>query len=221
MKREIIQTADGSKTIRISDLDENYHSHHGALQEAKHVFIQYGLDYFSDKKNLSIFEMGFGTGLNAFLTAIEIINSHKNIEYTGIEAFPVSEEEVNLLGYNQLMGAKFSELYDKIHSVEWGSLQEITPNFKLHKIANKIESVELKANSFDLIYYDAFGPRAQDEMWTVELFQKMFDSLRVGGVLVTYCAKGQVKRNLKEVGFKIEALPGPPGKREMTRAFKL
>lgn len=220
MQREIIETSDGSKTIRIIDLDENYHSHHGALQEAKHVFIQYGLDYFKDKKNLSIFEMGFGTGLNAFLTAIETIHSDKKIEYTGIEAYPVSEEEVHLLGYNQLMGAEFSELYDKIHSVEWGSLQEITPNFKLHKIVNKIESVELKANFFDLIYYDAFGPRAQDEMWTVELFQKMFNSLRVGGVLVTYCAKGQVKRNLKEVGFKIEALPGPPGKREMTRAFK-
>lgn len=220
MQREIIETNDGSKTIRIIDLDENYHSHHGALQEAKHVFIQYGLDYFKDKKNLSIFEMGFGTGLNAFLTAIETIHSDKKIEYTGIEAYPVSEEEVHLLGYNQLMGAEFSELYDKIHSVEWGSLQEITPNFKLHKIVNKIESVELKANFFDLIYYDAFGPRAQDEMWTVELFQKMFNSLRVGGVLVTYCAKGQVKRNLKEVGFKIEALPGPPGKREMTRAFK-
>lgn len=220
MQREIIETNDGSKTIRIIDLDENYHSHHGALQEANHVFIQYGLDYFKDKKNLSIFEMGFGTGLNAFLTAIETIHSDKKIEYTGIEAYPVSEEEVHLLGYNQLMGAEFSELYDKIHSVEWGSLQEITQNFKLHKIVNKIESVELKANFFDLIYYDAFGPRAQDEMWTVELFQKMFNSLRVGGVLVTYCAKGQVKRNLKEVGFKIEALPGPPGKREMTRAFK-
>lgn len=220
MQREIIETSDGSKTIRIIALDENYHSHHGALQEAKHVFIQYGLDYFKDKKNLSIFEMGFGTGLNAFLTAIETIHSDKKIEYTGIEAYPVSEEEVHLLGYNQLMGAEFSELYDKIHSVEWGSLQEITQNFKLHKIVNKIESVELKANFFDLIYYDAFGPRAQDEMWTVELFQKMFNSLRVGGVLVTYCAKGQVKRNLKEVGFKIEALPGPPGKREMTRAFK-
>ncbi len=221
MKREIITTSDGSKTIRIIDLDENYHSHHGALQEAKHVFIQYGLDYFNSKKNLSIFEMGFGTGLNAFLTAIEAIDSEKNIKYTGVEAFPISEEEVGLLGYNQLLGSEFSTIYDKIHKVEWGSLQEITPNFKLHKIENRLELIELKSNSFELIYYDAFGPRAQDEMWTVELFQKMYNSLKEGGILVTYCAKGQVKRNLKEVGFKIEALPGPPGKREMTRAFKI
>ena len=220
MKREIVETGDGSKTIRIVDLDENYHSSHGALQEALHVFIKNGLLEFKEKSQISIFEMGFGTGLNTFLSAIKSSDLKLKIEYSGVEAFPVSEDEIIALEYAQLVGGENVELYKKIHSSSWEEMNEISAFFTLKKIKNQLQNLELEKESFDIIYYDAFGPRAQDEMWSVELFQKMYDSLKVGGFLVTYCAKGQVKRNMKEVGFTIEPLPGPPGKREMTRAWK-
>ena len=220
MKREIVETGDGSKTIRIVDLDENYHSSHGALQEALHVFIKNGLLEFKEKSQISIFEMGFGTGLNAFLSAIKSSDLKLKIEYSGVEDFPVSEDEIIALEYAQLVGGENVELYKKIHSSSWEKMNEISAFFALKKINNQLQNLELEKESFDIIYYDAFGPRAQDEMWSVELFQKMYDSLKVGGFLVTYCAKGQVKRNMKEVGFTIESLSGPPGKREMTRAWK-
>lgn len=220
MKREIVETGDGSKTIRIVDLDENYHSSHGALQEALHVFIKNGLLEFKEKSQISIFEMGFGTGLNTFLSAIKSSDLKLKIEYSGVEAFPVSEDEIIALEYAQLVGGENVELYKKIHSSSWEEMNEISAFFTLKKIKNQLQNLELEKESFDIIYYDAFGPRAQDEMWSVELFKKMYDSLKVGGFLVTYCAKGQVKRNMKEVGFTVEPLPGPPGKREMTRAWK-
>ncbi len=220
MKREIVETGDGSKTIRIVDLDENYHSSHGALQEALHVFIKNGLLEFKEKSQISIFEMGLGTGLNAFLSGIKADELKLKIEYSGVEAFPISEDEIIALEYAQLVGDENVELYKKIHSSSWEEMNEMSPFFDLKKIKNELQSLGLKKESFDIIYYDAFGPRAQDEMWSVELFKKMYDSLKVGGFLVTYCAKGQVKRNMKEVGFTIEPLPGPPGKREMTRAWK-
>ena len=207
MKREIVETGDGSKTIRIVDLDENYHSSHGALQEALHVFIKNGLLEFKEKSQISIFEMGFGTGLNTFLSAIKSSDLKLKIEYSGVEAFPVSEDEIIALEYAQLVGGENVELYKKIHSSSWEEMNEISAFFTLKKIKNQLQNLELEKESFDIIYYDAFGPRAQDEMWSVELFKKMYDSLKVGGFLVTYCAKGQVKRNMKEVGFTVEPLP--------------
>ncbi|MBI1837654.1 MAG: tRNA (5-methylaminomethyl-2-thiouridine)(34)-methyltransferase MnmD [Flavobacteriia bacterium] len=220
MKREIIETSDGSKTIRIIDLDENYHSNHGALQEAEHVFIQNGLKYFQGKTDVEILEVGFGTGLNAFLTAIYGLENCQKISYTGIEAFPVAVEELELLEYQFLKGEKNSSIFSKIHQVEWNSWNEIHPYFRLNKLEEKIQNSLLKANTLDLVYFDAFGPRAQIEMWTTEIFNKLFEAIKPNGFLVTYCAKGQVKRDLKSVGFEIEPLPGPPGKREMTRAWK-
>lgn len=220
MKREIVTTSDGSKTIRIIELDENYHSTHGALQEANHVFIKYGLNECLNRDELVIFEMGFGTGLNAFLTAVNASENKLNVQYHGVEAFPVSKVELDALGYIDLLGDKHKSIYEKIHAVEWNSLQEITSFFHLNKIEGKLENIYLEDQFFDIIYYDAFGPRAQEEMWSVELFEKMYKSLKPNGFLVTYCAKGQVKRNMKSVGFTIEALPGPPGKREMTRGWK-
>jgi len=220
MKREVIETADGSKTIRIIELDENYHSSHGALQEALHVFIKNGLLEFKDKPQISIFEMGFGTGLNSFLSAIKASELNLKIQYSGVEAFPVNEEELIQLEYAKLVGDENIDLYTKLHSVPWGEFSTISEHFTLKKIQSELQILELEVESFDIIYYDAFGPRAQEEMWSVELFQKMYDSLKTGGFLVTYCAKGQVKRNMKAVGFTIEPLPGPPGKREMTRAWK-
>ena len=220
MKREVIETADGSKTIRIIELDENYHSSHGALQEALHVFIKNGLLEFKDKPQISIFEMGFGTGLNSFLSAIKASELNLKIQYSGVESFPVNEEELIQLEYAKLVGDENIDLYTKLHSVPWGEFSTISDHFTLKKIQSELQILELEVESFDIIYYDAFGPRAQEEMWSVELFQKMYDSLKTGGFLVTYCAKGQVKRNMKAVGFTIEPLPGPPGKREMTRAWK-
>jgi len=220
MKREVIETGDGSKTIRIIDLDENYHSSHGALQEAEHVFIENGLLEFINKPQISIFEMGFGTGLNAFLSVIKAVELKLKIEYTGIEAFPVSSEELKLLGYHKLAGDSNSDLYNSLHESTWGEKNMITDFFSLKKIKNRLQLINFENESFDIVYYDAFGPRAQEEMWSIDLFQKMYDSIKEGGFLVTYCAKGQVKRNMKAVGFEIEPLPGPPGKREMTRAWK-
>ena len=221
MKREVIETADGSKTIRIVDLDENYHSNHGALQEAEHVFIQNGIVTFKDKKQLSIFEMGFGTGLNAFLTCLYAQENDLIIDYDGIEAYPVSIEEMNQLDYGSLKGSENSAVFSKIHSTTWNAKNEINSNFTLTKIENKIENQNFYSEKYDIVYYDAFGPRAQEEMWSLDIFQKLYESIKEGGFLVTYCAKGQVKRDLKTAGFKIEALPGPPGKREMTRAWKM
>ena len=220
MKREVVTTADGSKTIRIIDLDENYHSSHGALQEANHVFIENGLNSLVNQTEISIFEMGLGTGLNAFLTAIKAGELGLKVDYFGIEAFPVQIDEIIELDYKNLMGERFSDLYLSIHESEWNKLVEINANFSLKKIKGELQNEEMPQAFFDIVYYDAFGPRAQDEMWSMELFQKMYDSIKQGGFLVTYCAKGQVKRDLKAVGFTIEPLPGPPGKREMTRAWK-
>ncbi len=221
VKREIIVTADGSKTIHMPDWNENYHSSHGALQEAKHVFLKYGLDCFKDHQEISIFEVGFGTGLNAILTCESAEINQQNIHYDGLEAYPVSAEEIEALDYVSLFENSESKAnYLKMHAVSWDSDEVISPDFTLRKILQKLEEFTFEAEQYDLIYFDAFGPRTQDDMWQLSHFEKLFYSLKPNGILVTYCAKGQVKRDLKSAGFTIEALPGPPGKREMTRAWK-
>ena len=223
MKREIITTADGSKTIFIPDWDENYHSKHGALQEALHVFIEAGLKYKQqEKSDLNILEIGFGTGLNAILTAIYAAKQNLEVEHHGLEAYPVSEEEIVALDYASLDEIKDNvETYNKLHASTWNELNRITPLFSLKKIEQTLEKYAPTSNTFDIIYFDAFGPRVQEEMWSLPIFEKLFNSLKANGVLVTYCAKGQVKRDLKAVGFSVESIPGPPGKREMTRAVKV
>ena len=220
-KREIIITADGSKTIHMPDWNENYHSSHGAFQEAKHVFLKYGLECFKDQKEISIFEVGFGTGLNAILTCEAAQVNQQQINYAGLEAFPVSAEEIEALDYISLFeNTEIKANYLKMHVVNWDSDEVISPNFTLRKILQKLEEFAFEAEEYDLIYFDAFGPRTQDDMWQLAHFKKLFGALKPNGILVTYCAKGQVKRDLKAAGFEIEALPGPPGKREMTRALK-
>lgn len=203
------------------DWNENYHSSHGALQEAKHVFLKYGLECFKDQKEISIFEVGFGTGLNAILTCEAAQINQQQIRYVGLEAFPVNAVEVEALDYISLFkNAEVKANYLKMHAVSWGSDEVISPNFILRKILQKIEEFNFEAEQYDLIYFDAFGPRTQEDMWQLAHFEKLFTALKPNGILVTYCAKGQVKRDLKSAGFEIEALPGPPGKREMTRALK-
>ena len=221
MQRSIVTTGDGSKTIHIEEWNENYHSTHGAVQEAKHVFLKYGLSLFDEKKEVSIFEVGFGTGLNAILTYQYAQEKQLTIHYNSIEAYPVSKTELEQLDYSSLFENKLlQDVYAKLHHVPWNQEEVISSDFILHKIHQKMEGYIFPTKQFDLIYFDAFGPRVQEGMWTQAIFQKLYDSLKEGGVLVTYCAKGQVKRDLKSVGFNVETLPGPPGKREMTRGRK-
>lgn len=217
-KIELRQTADGSNTLYLPELDETYHSNHGAVQEALHVFIEHGLTFVAeDKKSISVFEMGFGTGLNALLTAQWAEKHQRKMEYIGIELHPISEEIWRQMDYVQEKSEV--ELYAKIMSAAWENYQEINPYFQLRKIEKDVLQLE-RQEQVDLVYYDAFGPRAQSEMWEIPVLTKMYELLKPGGVFVTYCAQGQMKRNLKSLGFELTELPGPPGKRVMTRATK-
>ena len=218
MEREIIITADGSTTIQIKDWEEQYHSKHGAIQEAYHVFIKMGLNLFAD--NVSILEIGFGTGLNAFITLLESQKRQLDINYTGIEAYPVSLAEINQLNYvKELNAHEFEELFKKLHEIDWEIKSVITSNFLFEKKQIQFQNITTK-NQYDLIYFDAFGARVQPELWTKDIFAIMYHALKEKGVLVTYSAKGSVRRAMQEVGFKVERLEGPPGKREMLRATK-
>lgn len=219
MKRRIITTGDGSKTIQIEDWDEQYHSKHGAVQEAYHVFIGHGLRLFQNR-SISILEIGFGTGLNALITLLEGPRQRLVIDYHGVEAFPVSMEEVGQLDYCTQLGAENKEdIFLKMHSAPWEESISLTSGFSLLKQKKDFKEIAQR-NLFDLIYFDAFGARVQPELWTEDIFLKMYHALKKGGVLVTYAAKGSVRRAMQSVGFTVERLPGPPGKREMLRAIK-
>lgn len=219
MKREIIITDDGSTTIRIPEWDENYHSTHGAIQEAKHVFIKNGLDLFQNQDSISILEIGFGTGLNAFITFLETLNKEK-VNYVGVEAYPISQEEIAQMNYvSELDSEMYQEIFDKMHSCDWENQETITENFLLTKRKQFFQDIEDK-NQFDLIYFDAFGFPLQPELWSEAIFKKMFDALLPKGTLVTYACRSSIKNAMLSVGFSIEKLPGAPGKREMLRATK-
>lgn len=222
MKRKVITTADGSKTIYLEDWNEHYHSKHGAIQEAYHVFIKNGLRYLnsiSKNKTLSILEIGFGTGLNAFITALEADRLKVSIAYDAVEAYPVTKDELKVLNYASLISPKNEALFTKLHDVPWKEAQTITPYFSLSKRKQVFSEID-DTNAFNLVYFDAFGARVQPELWTETIFQLMYNALKNNGVLVTYSAKGSVKRALQTVGFKVERLDGPPGKRHMLRATK-
>lgn len=218
MKREVIITSDGSTTIHLPDWDEQYHSKHGAIQEAYHVFIKKGLDLFQG--NISILEIGFGTGLNAFITFLESQKRELKVDYTGVEAYPVALQEVNKLNYvKELNALANKEAFDKLHLVSWGEKHSIAENFCILKREQFFKDIN-DQSAYDLIYFDAFGARVQPELWTEEIFGLMFKALRNKGVLVTYAAKGSVRRAMQAVGFTVERLEGPPGKREMLRGTK-
>ena len=222
MKREILNTGDGSTTIHLPEWNEQYHSKHGAIQEAVHVFIDMGLKKVLEKNppKISILEIGFGTGLNALVTWQEIKDKRVSINYTGVEAYPVSFEEVEKLNFSTLLedpGA--GEVFKLLHSVDWEKPAQVNPQFDLLK-QKKFFAEITEIDQFDLIYFDAFGARVQPELWTEEIFEIMIRALKPGGVLVTYAAKGSVRRAMQTVGFTVERLPGPPGKREMLRATK-
>ncbi len=223
MKREIITTADGSTSIHIPEWDEQYHSKHGAIQEAQHVFLKMGLHHFStlhSPSEIAIMEIGFGTGLNAFLTLLDATTQDQIIKYTGIEAYPVQIDTIRQMNYAKMLN-KVSEQdkFTKLHETPWEESTYITESFELHKRKQFFDQID-DQNSFDLIYFDAFGSRVQPELWETAIFRRMYAALKPSGVLVTYAAKGSARRAMQEVGFATERLPGPPGKREMLRATK-
>lgn len=220
MKREIIQTLDGSTTIHLQEWDECYHSKHGAIQEAQHVFIKNGLSLF-ENQSVSILEIGFGTGLNAFITFLESKKMHQSIDYVGVEGYPVSADEVLSMNYvTELNAENESSIFERMHESDWGEKIVLRDDFYLTKRKQFFDEID-DLEKFDLIYFDAFGYRVQPELWSTAIFKKMYDALKPNGKLVTYAARGVVKRSMVEVGFTVEKLQGPPGKREMFRASKI
>ncbi len=217
MKREIIITSDGSTTIHLPDWDEQYHSKHGAIQEAYHVYINNGLKVI-DKEEISILEIGFGTGLNCFITYIE---SDKIIDYVGIEAYPVPIKEVAEMNYvSELKAEDKKEVFEEIHNCSWEEKHVISDKFSLTKQEKFFSEID-DVNKYDLIYFDAFGPEKQSDLWTKEIFDKMYAALKLNGVLVTYASKGNVKRAMRSAGFSLKRLAGPIGKWHMLRATKI
>lgn len=215
---EIIITKDGSHSLLNTELNETYHSIHGALQESNHVFIKNGFDLAIQKNpgSLSILEIGFGTGLNALLTLQRARQAQAQVRYSSLEAFPLPENIWSKLNYAASLN--LTDYFDQLHRAAWDRESSILPNFQLLKQHKTIQEAEL-TQRYDLIYFDAFAPNKQPEMWTVEILEKVITRLNPNGVFVTYCAKGQLKRDLKSLGLHVDTLPGPPGKKEMVRGI--
>jgi tRNA U34 5-methylaminomethyl-2-thiouridine-forming methyltransferase MnmC len=222
--RRLIQTTeDGSHTIAIPSKKITYHSIHGALQESRQVFIEYGLKYFVNNydcanKTIAVFEMGLGTGLNALLTWQEAVLLKQKVFYQAIELFPVTIPEANSLNYDSFLSAENIRL-PGIHQSAWNELNVLDEYFSFIKTKADIQVFET-ADKFNIVYFDAFDPEAQPALWTENIFKKMFDMLHNDGILVTYCSKGIVQRAMKAAGFIVQKLKGPPGKREVIRAVK-
>lgn len=218
----LFETQDGSHSIFSEKYGVSYHSKYGAIQETQHVFINAGLRLKAvEQSNISILEIGFGTGLNAFMTYLESEKRGLTIDYTGVEAYPITPEIASDLNYaTQVQQPESQAILNKIHEVEWESSHFLNEHFKLTKVKKMFQELNYH-NQFDIIYFDAFAPTSQPELWEIPLLTSMYNALKTNGIFVTYCAKGQFKRDLKAVGFTVEAIPGPPGKREMTRALKV
>ncbi len=222
---QIITTEDGSHTLFSEQFNEIYHSCHGAIQESKHIFLKSGLEavwqYQKRIERLRIFEVGFGTGLNALLTMLQAEKENLKMDYETVELYPVPIEIIKGLNYTKQLNFEYCYgPYHTMHLVRWEEWHELTPFFRFRKMQASLLEVALEKETTDLIYFDAFAPEHQPEMWTVEVFKKLYEALTLGGILVTYCCKGSVQRALKEAGFRLEKLPGPPGKREILRAHK-
>jgi tRNA U34 5-methylaminomethyl-2-thiouridine-forming methyltransferase MnmC len=222
MSLKIYSTLDHSNTLFNEDINETYHSRNGALEESNYVFIEKGLNHVlkSVKSNLNILEIGFGTGLNAILTLQHTQNEHELIiQYDALETTPLPLDLITLLGYNTFLSADNDVLFENMHSSKWNVQNSISNNFQLHKINARLQDF-IPAHQYDLIYFDAFAPDKQPDMWTIDIFAKLYLAMNKNGVLVTYSSKGEVKRNLRLVGFEVERLQGPPKKRHMLRATK-
>ncbi len=220
MERQVITTADGSKTILIPGLNESYHSRHGALTESRHIFIDAGYRYAAAGfSKLNILEVGFGTGLNALLSLLESQKDLREVYYLGVEPFPVSREMLDHLDYPGMFeDDDVQAFFEEIHG--GGSSKKIGSHFTLDLITERLEDVKLEPSFFNLVYFDAFAPAVCPELWEAGIFNMIASSMVPGAVLVTYSCKGDVKRAMKAAGFAVEKLPGPPGKREFLRAVK-
>ncbi len=219
MERRIVRTADGSLTLQLPEWQEQYHSLHGALQEAYHVFIQHGLRCFSGRE-IALLEVGFGTGLNALITLLEAPLQNLSVAYTTLEAYPVTRPEWEALDYgHHFPGAGAPEAFKALHEAPWETEVTMTGAFRLCKRRTDFRELQ-DIGAYDLVYFDAFGARVQPELWTEAVFSSMYRALKPGGCLVTYAAKGSVRRAMQAAGFRVERLPGPPGKREMLRAWR-
>jgi tRNA U34 5-methylaminomethyl-2-thiouridine-forming methyltransferase MnmC len=219
MITKLITTSDGSHTLYVPGMDEHYHSRFGAMRESEHIFINAGIGTVTAGK-ASVLEIGLGTGLNALLTALFAENHRIHIEYTALEKMPVDDSLVSMLNYGTLAGERGPELFSAIHSVPWNSPSAITGWFILEKKLTDLTTDGL-TGTYDVIYFDAFGPDKQPEMWSQEVMQKIAAVTRSGSVFVTYSAKGNLKRMLRSLGFEVTHLPGPPGKRVFTRAVRI
>jgi tRNA U34 5-methylaminomethyl-2-thiouridine-forming methyltransferase MnmC len=222
---QLVITGDGSHTLYNPQLDETYHSRNGALTESRHIFINHGLKYYlnnhRDCRTISVFEMGFGTGLNALLALQFAINNTTHIQYHGVESAPLDMGIVEELNFPEIMKWPDGRQYlAKLHTAEWDMWQTLHPQFNLKKTEISIENYEPEADAYQVIFYDAFAPSKQRSVWDIALLRKMYISLSDGGILTTYCARGQFKRDLDTLGFTVDTLPGPPGKNEMVRAIK-
>ncbi|MDU1903615.1 MAG: tRNA (5-methylaminomethyl-2-thiouridine)(34)-methyltransferase MnmD [Dysgonomonas sp.] len=214
-------TLDGSHTLYVSELDEHYHSVNGAIQESMHVFINAGFNHI-DKDDIHVLEVGFGTGLNAYLTLQVARENSKKVHYTSFELYPLDKEIVSKLNYDKGDTALSRSVFEELHDCDWNAPIQITSTFILEKINEDFRKALnlINEKQFDLIYFDAFSPDKQPEMWTQEIFDSLYKSTSEGGSFTTYCAKGVVRRMLQSAGYMVERLPGPPGKREMLRAIR-
>ncbi|WP_018335877.1 tRNA (5-methylaminomethyl-2-thiouridine)(34)-methyltransferase MnmD [Butyricimonas synergistica] len=218
MQRKIITTEDGSSTLYVPGLNEHYHSVHGAIQESRHIFIQAGIQYYG-QKHIHILEAGFGTGLNAFLTLLDARENEREIAFHSFEKYPLTAEEVTGLNYTTLFTPEEADLFQQLHSAPWEENVPVTPYFTIHKHEADFSEVNF-TEQFDIVFFDAFAPDVQPRLWGADILSGFYNALKPGGILVTYCVKGIVKQALREVGFSLKRLPGPPGKREMLRATK-
>lgn len=217
-KIELITTKDGSHSIYVPELNETYHSTNGAIREAELVFIQYGL-LDRGLSEIELLEIGFGTGLNAFLTLTECSKKQIKVNYTGIELYPVAIDKALQLNYPEMIEDSERESFEQLHQLSWGETHQLTDYFSFTKL--KADFIELEINQmFDVIYFDAFGPDKQPEMWQKELFNKLYRQAKNGAFITTYSAKGDVRRAMQAAGFTMEKLSGPPGKREVLRGRK-
>lgn len=220
----LIETQDGSHSLYNPDLNETYHSFHGAIQESQHVFIRMGLHYYLDlhqSNKVKILEIGFGTGLNAILTYKDLTKKKIKTWYDTLEPFPIEENIWSKLNYIEKLGFNdIEDVYKNMHTCRVDTITELSEGFLFTKYKSKLEEITLHANHYDVVLFDAFAPNKQPDLWKLEQLQKVVASMKVGAVLVTYCAQGQFKRDIKEAGLEIETLSGPPGKKEMVRGIK-
>lgn len=215
---EIKKTGDGSLTIYNFEVDEHYHSINGAFEESMHIFIKSGFQY-CNKQDITIFEAGFGTGLNAILTLIEAEKSRKKVNYFSIEKYPLTENIFKQIDYSAFIGQNYQSVLQKIHSEEWNKILKISNNFNILKIHSDLK--EFRPDFIiDITYFDAFSYEKQPDLWSFDIFKNIFEKTSENGILTTYASKGIIKQNLREAGFFVKRLAGPKGKRHIIRAEK-